>query len=199
MGLLYCDECQDAIHVCKCKTDHEKYGEPTVPVKPKIAPVQGYSAGIPWEMHMRAYDAYKKKYGAQPAMIDLEGRNCRGGFGTGELDMFIPGWREELSLVTKLNEEIVQLTSQCNFLHEKNQRLDKMLHSRDETLKAFDDLVDVLTEGYGAASCINPLTDMTNAIEKIRGILTDKEKQLVEFRESFHSMAGGINSIIGGE
>jgi hypothetical protein len=68
----------------------------------KRAPVQGYSAGIPWSMHLRAYDAYCKKWGSQPAMIDLEGRNCRGGFSTGELDDFIPGWRSELSLVTQL-------------------------------------------------------------------------------------------------
>jgi hypothetical protein len=141
--------------------------------KNKIAPVQGYSAGIPWEMHLRAYDAYKKKYGAQPAMIDLEGHNCRGGFGTGELDMFIPDWREELSLVNKLKEEIVELT-------EKNQRLYKMVHSRDELLNEFDELVDVLTEGYGAASCINSLTDMRNAIAKIRGLLADKETEVVK-------------------
>ena len=62
----------------------------------KIAPVQGFSAGIPWDMHLRAYDAYCDKYGKQHALIDLEGRNCRGGFGTGELDDFIPNWRDEL-------------------------------------------------------------------------------------------------------
>lgn len=68
----------------------------------KMAPVQGYSAGIPWDMHLRAYDAYCKKWGPQPAMIDLEGHNCRGGFADTELDMFIPSWREELSERTKL-------------------------------------------------------------------------------------------------
>jgi len=68
----------------------------------KRAPVQGYAAGIPWSMHLRAYDVYCKRYGAQPALIDLEGRNCRGGFGCSELDMFIPGWREELSELTQL-------------------------------------------------------------------------------------------------
>lgn len=47
-------------------------------------------------MHLRAYEAYSKTWGPQPALIDLEGRNCRGGFSTGELDDFIPGWREEL-------------------------------------------------------------------------------------------------------
>jgi len=60
------------------------------------APVQGYAAGIPWSMHLRAYDFYCKQYGKQDALI--EGW-CRGGFSTGELDMFIPGWREELAVV----------------------------------------------------------------------------------------------------
>lgn len=68
----------------------------------KRAPVQGYSAGIPWDMHLRAYDAYRKRYGPQKSLIDLEGRNCRGGFHTDELDEFIPGWREELAVVTQL-------------------------------------------------------------------------------------------------
>ncbi|KKL63705.1 hypothetical protein LCGC14_2172440, partial [marine sediment metagenome] len=68
----------------------------------KYAPVQGYSAGIPWSMHLRAYDMYCKKYSPQPALVDLEKRNCRGGFGTEELDEFIPGWRDELSKTVQL-------------------------------------------------------------------------------------------------
>lgn len=72
----------------------------------KIAPVQGYSAGIPWDMHMRAYDAYCKKYGRQNALIDLEGRNCRGGFGVSELDRFIPNWRKELDERNKLQQAL---------------------------------------------------------------------------------------------
>lgn len=75
----------------------------------KIAPVQGYTPGIPWEMHLRAYDAYCAKWSPQPALIDLAGRNCRGGFSVGELDMFIPGWRDELSERTRLLKEIVDL------------------------------------------------------------------------------------------
>lgn len=68
----------------------------------KRAPVQGFSAGIPWAMHLRAYDVYCNRYGRQEAMIDLEGRNCRGGVGVSELDMFIPGWRDEISVYTEL-------------------------------------------------------------------------------------------------
>jgi hypothetical protein len=64
--------------------------------KEKRAPVQGYPPGIPWAMHLRAYEVYSKKWGPQPAMIDLEGRYCRGGFHVEELNEFIPGWRHEL-------------------------------------------------------------------------------------------------------
>ena len=75
----------------------------------KMALVQVYKAGIPWVMHPRAFDAYCKRYGKQDALIGLEGRGCRGGFGTGELDMFIPGWRDELSEITRLKAEIATL------------------------------------------------------------------------------------------
>ena len=72
----------------------------------KRAPVQGYVQGIPWEMHLRAYDVYCKKHGPQPAMIDLEGRGCRGGFHTEELDEFIPGWRDELEELPRLRKQL---------------------------------------------------------------------------------------------
>ena len=70
------------------------------------APCQGYPGGIPWETHMRAYEVYCAKYRGQVAMIDLFGRGCRGGFAVKELDAFIPGWRDELSLIATLNARI---------------------------------------------------------------------------------------------
>ncbi len=68
------------------------------PLAERRAPVQGFSAGIPWSMHLRAYTAYVKRYGKQEALLDLENKNCRGGFSIQELDEFIPGWRRELFL-----------------------------------------------------------------------------------------------------
>ena len=63
----------------------------------KRAPVQGFKPGIPWAMHLRAYEAYCKMWNlTQPALLDLEGRHCRGGFSTDELNELIPGWRQEL-------------------------------------------------------------------------------------------------------
>lgn len=71
----------------------------------KMAPVQGWPQGIPWSLHLEAYAAYCKKWGPQPALIDLEERNCRGGFGTEELDEFVPGWRDKVSELTRLRTE----------------------------------------------------------------------------------------------
>lgn len=46
-------------------------------------------AVVPSEVAFRAYEVYSHVFGPQPAMIDLEGRNCRGGFGIGELIAFL--------------------------------------------------------------------------------------------------------------
>lgn len=70
------------------------------------APVQGYAEGIPWEMHLRAYEKYCVEYRPQEALIK---GGCRGGFGTSELDKYIPGWRDELSTINRLEAEIEQL------------------------------------------------------------------------------------------
>lgn len=75
---------------------------------PKIAPVQGWKAGIPWSLHLEAYSAYAAKWSGQAALIDLEKRGCRGGFGVEELDDFIPGWRERASEITALRALIEQ-------------------------------------------------------------------------------------------
>lgn len=60
----------------------------------RVFPIQTYnvgreSAGVPESVYRAAYEVYSHVYGPQEAMIDLEGRNCRGGFGTGELIAFL--------------------------------------------------------------------------------------------------------------
>ena len=67
----------------------------------KMAPVQGWPQGIPWSLHLEAYAAYSKKWAPQKALI--EGW-CRGGFGTEELDEFVPGWRERAAEIMALRE-----------------------------------------------------------------------------------------------
>lgn len=77
---------------------------------PKIAPVQGFVAGIPWSLQLEAYDAYSKKWCSQTALIDLDRRGCRGGFGTEELDGFVPGWRDKVGEIAALRARIAELT-----------------------------------------------------------------------------------------
>lgn len=41
------------------------------------------------DITLRAYEVYCHVYSPQPALVDLAGRNCRGGFGIGELIAFL--------------------------------------------------------------------------------------------------------------
>lgn len=68
-------------------------------------------------MHLRAYDVYCKRYGPQKAMIKGW---CRGGFRTGELDMFIPGWRGEISVMAQLKAEVAALREENAKLRAEN-------------------------------------------------------------------------------
>jgi hypothetical protein len=95
--------------LCRMHEAEERDARGAPPAKEKIAPVQGYAAGIPWSLHLEAYDAYSKKWAPQPAMIDLEGRNCRGGFDVTELDEFIPGWRDRASEIGRLRARVAEL------------------------------------------------------------------------------------------
>jgi hypothetical protein len=77
--------------------------------QPKIAPVQGYAVGIPWSLQLEAYDVYRARWGGQAALIDLDRRGCRGGFSTGELDGFVPGWRDRVSEIAALRARVTEL------------------------------------------------------------------------------------------
>lgn len=72
-----------------------------------------------------------------------------------------------------LNDQIADLLNIVADLETIIDRKNETIKQRNETLKKFDDLTDVLTQGYGAASCINPIIDATNAVAKIRGILAE--------------------------
>lgn len=108
--------------------------------KEKIAPVQGYTPGIPWSLHLEAYDVYSRRWAPQPALIDLEGRGCRGGFSTSELDEFIPGWRDRVS-------ELVRVKTQ-----------------RDELLKALKNFVN-----HGTCFDEDDMAQALAAIAKVEG------------------------------
>jgi len=80
------------------------------------APVQGYSPGIPWSLHIKAWDAYAAKYGRYQS---AERMAERGGFHTNELDVFVPGWRDEVSEITRLQTENARLREEIARLQKK--------------------------------------------------------------------------------
>lgn len=90
---------------------------PPVAEGERTARVQGFAAGIPWSIHLRAYDAYAKKYsnGQSPERL-----HERGGFRADELDTFIPGWREEVSEIGRLKEALVYAETDAD--HERIMR-----------------------------------------------------------------------------
>jgi len=86
------------------------------------APVQIARGGrmyIPWDIHLQAYEAYCKKWSHQVALIDLKGRGCRGGFGTEELDDFVPGWRDRVEAFGRMQAQIKALTEANNKMQTK--------------------------------------------------------------------------------
>ena len=121
----------------------------------KTAPVQGWPAGIPWSLHLEAYAVYSKKYGPQPALIDLEGRGCRGGFGTRELDDFIPGWRERASEIAMLRQEV--------------ERLEAANAELLESLKVCEKTIDRLWVSHHANAADHALDLSRAAIKKYGG------------------------------
>lgn len=56
---------------------------------PSYGPASREQARVREEVYMAAYEVYSHVYAPQEAMIDLEGRGCRGGFSTGELIAFL--------------------------------------------------------------------------------------------------------------
>ncbi len=107
----------------------------------KMAPVQGWPQGIPWSLHLEAYAAYCKKWSPQPALIQGW---CRGGFGTKELDEFIPGWRERASEITVLRADNARLHSENLALRETVKRKDQIIVSQGHLIKMYQNKVKQL-------------------------------------------------------
>lgn len=66
---------------------------PAAGAKPRLFPIQTRPAvsdgHVVESVYMAAYEVYAHVHGPQQALIDLEGRGCRGGFSTGELVAFL--------------------------------------------------------------------------------------------------------------
>ncbi|CAM4465758.1 hypothetical protein [Corallococcus exiguus] len=56
----------------------------------------GAPTSMPWALAERAYVVYCDRYSGGGQTLERVAQ--RGGFYTGEMDLFIPGWRQELGL-----------------------------------------------------------------------------------------------------
>jgi hypothetical protein len=119
---------------------------------PKRAPVQGFAGGIPWALHLEAYDAYCKKYGAQPALIDLGGRYCRGGFGVSELDEFVPGWRDRVGVRGYTEEQVRAILADAHAHYEAQVRQLGGLARPDTKALIAEHIDKVCMYGHGCAA-----------------------------------------------
>jgi hypothetical protein len=61
---------------------------------------------IPWSVAELAYSVYAGRYGTGQS---LERLAQRGGFGPGEMDLLLPGWRERVGEVVELRGEVQRL------------------------------------------------------------------------------------------
>lgn len=61
---------------------------------------------IPWYVAELAYSVYSARYGRSQSLDELA---SRGGFGPGEMDMFLPDWRERCDHTAKLEAVCVEV------------------------------------------------------------------------------------------
>lgn len=70
---------------------------------------------IPWSVAELAYSVYSAEYGREQS---LERLAERGGFGPGEMDMFLPDWRDRCSEVAALRKRVEEL-NRSNAAHRR--------------------------------------------------------------------------------
>jgi hypothetical protein len=132
-GIIPGMEPRDRPCLCSC---HDAKATPPQPSEGRMFPVMYQRKDapgptrIPWSVADKAYSAYSARYGHSQS---LERLAERGGFGAGELDMFVPGWREEVSELAALRSELAT-----------EKRISDKLRDREHAAKV--DLAEVQAE-----------------------------------------------------
>jgi hypothetical protein len=77
---------------------------------------------IPWSLAELAYSVYSARYGRSQS---LERLAERGGFGPGEMDMFVPDWRERCSEIARLRVELERVQAVVDgVIHDLNEKVE---------------------------------------------------------------------------
>jgi hypothetical protein len=78
-----------------------------LPAPEKMFPIQRYGGKkIPWSVAEKAYEVYSDRYGNGQSLQRLAER---GGFGTCEMDILYPEWRNEVEEIPLLKKRIAEL------------------------------------------------------------------------------------------
>jgi hypothetical protein len=91
---------------------------------------------IPWSVAEKAFSVYSARYGRDQS---LERMAERGGFGPGEMDLFLPGWRDEVAEITSLRAALAAVTKERDEAATWAKELDERLAaSNEETQHVFN-------------------------------------------------------------
>ena len=132
-----------------------------------------YPYQIPWEIAERAYQAYRHLYGDSQSMERLAER---GGFAPEEMDKFLPNWREECSVFTRLNRELQDTQRELTELVGE-----RVGHMSDSRLQEIADRASRATPGpWHASESIDPNEGY---------IYTDDTDVVADTCESFRAQA----------
>lgn len=122
---------------------------PMVDVKERTFPIQRnysrkpfkpYPLRIPWSVAELAYSVYAGRYGTSQS---LERLAERGGFGDGEMDEFLPDWRDRCDTIAELRRQLAAL-------REQNEKLTSACQQAREALAGTYAVVDWPANGESA-------------------------------------------------
>lgn len=117
---------------------------------------------IPWSVADKAYSVYSARHGRDQSLNRLAER---GGFGAGEMDDFLPGWRDEAS-------EIVVLRARCASLEARTRAYEQRCSELAPLIPEVDALRELKGQLYSRcasleaanAALLEILADFHNAV-----------------------------------
>jgi hypothetical protein len=175
-GIIPGMEPRDRPCLCSC---HDAKATPPQPSEGRMFPVMYQRKDapgptrIPWSVADKAYSAYSARYGHSQS---LERLAERGGFGAGELDMFVPGWREEVSELAALRSELAT-----------EKRISDKLRDREHAAKV--DLAEVQAELAKVRADLTTAHQTANELRLERDEAREQTAKVREERDAFRVRA----------
>lgn len=115
--------------------------------RPRPAP---HPLSIPWSVAELAYSEYAKRHGSDQS---LERLAQRGGFGAGEMDTLLPGWREMVSEAAALRKRVEGLEAELATYRSNDAGIPQHEEDRQALRKRVEELEEMLgADGWSDAS-----------------------------------------------